>query len=199
MIVFLGKVAMFLICNTVCPTKVYGIENIPKEGAAIISGNHLSNWDIFLVGWKVKRHIIWLAKESLFRAPVVSFFVRAYGAIPVKTEGGSGMSAIMSALKVLKQDKLLGIFPEGMRTLKKKPSDYSTQLGIAMIMAKAKCPVVPVRIIGNMKPFRKIQVIFGTPISLEDYGGLDKKHGKEDLKQIAEDIMHKVYYMEIPE
>src|SRR6266540_929181 len=69
--------------HTLWPLKVYGVENIPKKGAAIVVCNHLSMVDPFMIGYAAPRTICFMGKEELFRNPVVGFFVRATGAFPV--------------------------------------------------------------------------------------------------------------------
>ena len=186
------------------PTKVYGIENIPDDGAAIICSNHLTYLDVFLLGYKPKRLINWLAKEELFSHKPVAWFIRKFGAIPVyRSNALSSAPAVMSALKVLGSGELLGIFPEGERVRKKKPDQIRIRMGIARIGHKSGVPIIPARIIGKIKPFHKLKVVFDKPFYVDDIiKKLQKDAGKgeqnqEISKQIYEEaaklIMKRVY------
>ena len=64
-------------------TKVYGKENVPKEGPVIISPNHKSNNDPPLCGFALPRHVNFMAKEELFRNPISKLVCTWLGAFPV--------------------------------------------------------------------------------------------------------------------
>ncbi len=200
-----------MIFRTIFPAKVYGIENIPKDGPAIICGNHLVYFDILLIGYKSKRLIGWLAKEELFKNKIITKFFTKYGVIPVHRQGRSSTAAIIAALRVLNNGGLIGIFPEGTRTLKKRPDQIRIHSGVAMISHKAGVPIIPVRIIGNMKLFRKITVIFGKPININDiiadvqstYNSdinvlnEEREFSKRLYNEASKAVMERVYKLEI--
>ena len=111
--------------------KIIGKENIAPDGALIVYGNHQSIMDIFCLNLAFgSRKIIFMAKNSLFKIPIIKSVVKAYGAFPVD-RSRADLSAIKNALRVLKEGKTLGIFPEGTRIASEADSDAKG--GIAMI------------------------------------------------------------------
>src|SRR6266487_3763858 len=96
--------------------RVYHPERVPLKGPVILAANHASFIDPPLVGAGLKREINYLARESLFRFPVVGATLRAVNSVPVDRDGGgaAGLRAIL--------DRLLAgggiiLFPEGTRSL----------------------------------------------------------------------------------
>ncbi len=93
---------------------ITGKENIPEEGGAVIAGNHINIYDQCNVMMGLKRPIYYMAKKEYFDKKSIAWFFKSCGCIPVDREGDTS-KAKESALKVLEEDKLLGIFPEGTR------------------------------------------------------------------------------------
>src|SRR5512135_735714 len=94
---------------------VYHRERVPCEGPFILASNHASFLDPPLVGTACPRAISYLARESLFRYPVVGLILRTVYAIPVDREGG-GAAGLKAILGRLKQGGGIILFPEGTRT-----------------------------------------------------------------------------------
>ena len=146
-------------------TKVYGKENVPKEGAVIISPNHKSNNDPPLCGFALPRHVNFMAKEELFRNPISKLVCTWLGAFPVR-RGGVDKLAIRHAMNLLKDNLMLGIFPEGTR--QKGDTLGRFHDGVASMALRTGVPVVPVAIIGSDKMIRgEVAVIIGKPIAVE--------------------------------
>lgn len=139
-----------------------GVENIPKSGAVILASNHISNLDPPTIGVKVPRKVHFMAKEELFKVPVLGFLIRAFGAFPVK-RGGVSKDAIKSGITLLKSGEVMGIFPEGSRN-----NSGAAKKGTAMIAMRSGAAVVPVAIVGGYKLFRKTKVCYGKPIQLSE-------------------------------
>ena len=171
--------------------KINGKENLPKEGGYIICSNHRSNFDPFFVGLAVRGEVTFIAKESLFKAPVIGAVVKAVQAIPVARDG-KDISALKSAIKALKDGKILGIFPEGTRREVIDPQN--TKSGIALIAARAGCPVVPACITGKTHLFGGVRVKIGQPIDVEStYAELLKE---KNYNATSIEIMKKVKELE---
>ena len=117
--------------------EVIGEENIPEKGPFIVACNHASNFDPPLLGTAMRHHLIhFMAKEELFRNPVMGWFLRYVHTFPVH-RGRIDRKAVMESFKVLKNGAVLGIFPEGKRTRGGSVGPFHE--GFAGIAIKAKC------------------------------------------------------------
>lgn len=148
---------------TVFRLKAIGMENIPAEGPVVLCANHTSNWDPPLVGSPVKRVVHYMAKEELFKVPLVGWLIAQWGAFPVK-RGGVSKDSIRLAVQFLQEGKVLGVFPEGSR----KNAGGMAKKGAASLALKANATVIPVAIIGNYVPFQSMKIVYGKPIDLSE-------------------------------
>lgn len=171
--------------------EVYGIENIPQANERlIICGNHKNNLDPVTISAIFPRQIFWMAKKELFNNKLFGGFLRKLGAFSVDREGND-LKAIKNALKILKDEEVLGIFPEGTRV---KEIDYTKiKSGVALIAQKTNSEVLPVFIEGDYKPFRKVKVHFRKPVRINK----EIKYSNEELENISQDIMRMVYGDEV--
>ena len=80
------RIIFTFVYSVIFPTTVKGKENIPKEGAVILAANHLSNWDPPLVGTFIPRHLAYMAKEELFKVPILKNILENVHTFPVKRE-----------------------------------------------------------------------------------------------------------------
>lgn len=167
--------------------QVIGREHIPKEGPVILCANHISLWDPPLLGSGIERQVFFMAKEELFRIPVLSFLITKFGAFPVK-RGAGDRAAIRSTLKLLEEGKILGIFPEGTRS---KTGEVGAGMhGAAMFALKSQAAVVPVAIIGPYRWFRPITIVYGKPIDMTRLR--ETKGGSDTLKETTDLIMAEI-------
>ena len=98
-----------------CGMKVTGQENLPEKGPFIILSNHRSMGDPFVLGVLYEQgELQFMAKEELFRNPVVRWYITRMHGFPVK-RGQGDLSAMRTAMQVLRDGNALGIFPEGTR------------------------------------------------------------------------------------
>jgi 1-acyl-sn-glycerol-3-phosphate acyltransferase len=156
----------------------------------MICANHISNLDPPLVGCAMQRKIHFMAKEELFKIPILAPIIRTLGAFPVK-RGGGDHQALKTSIQLLKNGQVLGIFPEGTRS--KTGELGKAHSGAALIALKANSPVVPVAIIGSYRLFRSIKVIFGKPIDVTPY--TQGKIGTEQASALTECIMVQIRQM----
>jgi 1-acyl-sn-glycerol-3-phosphate acyltransferase len=91
--------------------RVRGTEKIPAQGPALLVLNHQSFLDSMFVGAPLSRPISYLARDSLFRVPIVGWILRHTYTIPVNRESASSSSLRLAADR-LKRGFLVGIFPK---------------------------------------------------------------------------------------
>lgn len=152
--------------------EVYGKDNLPAAGGALLAANHVSYLDPPLMGCAVDRHVHFMAKKELFAIPGLGWLMRRFGSFPVD-RGGADRKAIRKALEVLRSGHVVGIFPEGTRGDGK--TLLKAQPGTVLLAAKAGVPIVPMAITGVervLPPGRwfprpaKIRIFIGEPIEV---------------------------------
>ncbi|MBD2845187.1 1-acyl-sn-glycerol-3-phosphate acyltransferase [Paenibacillus sp. IB182496] len=173
-----------LIFATLFPLRTVGLDNIPATGPALLCSNHISNIDPTTVGVKVRRKVHYMAKSELFSFKPAGKFLRSLGAFPVN-RGGVSKESIRTALKLLKDGHVMGIFPEGTRG-----SGGAAKKGAAMIALRSGAPVIPVRIIGSYRPFRRLTIVYGKPIDLTEVAA---SAAPDMLEQATEVIMKEIH------
>jgi 1-acyl-sn-glycerol-3-phosphate acyltransferase len=168
--------------------RVFGIENVPQSGPLIVACNHVSYVDPVALGVALPRRVWYMAKVELFRIPILGPTIAALGAYPVDRAKGD-VAAIRGSLRVLKEGKAIGIFPEGTRNLH---GDAPVHTGVALLASLAGAPVLPAFVRGGdrAKRFGKLSVAFGEPIRLA--GGHSGKASREELANWANAIMARI-------
>ena len=172
-----------------------GMENVPKEGAAVLCCNHISNYDPLTMAAFLDRLPRFIAKKELFRNKLFAKLLYALKAFPVDREAAMDMKYFKTAVKTLKEGEMLGIFAEGTRV--KEGEEKAAKAGVAMFALKGNAPVIPVAISGKYKFRGKITVSFGEPMWLEEYR--DIRVTTEKLEEITGKIMTKVNEMKVKE
>ena len=171
-----------LFLNCIYKIKIEGKENIPKEQGYLICSNHIHAFDPILINTCTKHQISYMAKKELFKIPILDLFLKSSGAFPVD-RGHSDLNSIKKAIEILKNKKVLSIFPEGTRHKDGKFKDIKH--GAAFVAIESETKILPVRIIGNYKPFSKITVRIGKPINSI---GCNKFELTEKLKIAIENL-----------
>jgi len=177
--------------------KVEGLENIPKTGALLIAGNHLSNADPPAIGAfaGLVRDSRFVAKKELFAIPVVGWFFRHCNYISVDRARQIGdFGALKEVVSALENNESVVMFPEGTRSKTGKPQKPKS--GIGFLVYKTGVPVLPVKIEGTFGwPWvRKIRVKFGTVMHLKKDETLEPK---AQYKQFANQIMDAINSIQI--
>ncbi|MFM7365358.1 MAG: lysophospholipid acyltransferase family protein [Cuspidothrix sp.] len=126
--------------------KIYGSQNVPQRGAVIVVSNHASYFDPPIVSNCVLRPVAYMAKEELFKIPVLAQAIKLYGAYPV-SRGNADRNAIRAALEFLENGWALGVFLEGTRTPDGRITD--PKKGAALLAAKSQAPFLPVSLWGS--------------------------------------------------
>ncbi len=127
---------------------VRGLDNVPKEGAAIIACNHLSLADPVVVWGSMRRNLIAVAAQGLWRVPFLSTCMRTLDHIPIKRGNAkSGAKTRKRMEKVVKAGGLLLIFPEG----RCSPDGTLLELkpGATDIAYQTNTPIIPAGIAGS--------------------------------------------------
>ena len=169
---FVGRVFFGFLFHTIWPLTTRGKDNVP-QGPVIIICNHLSMVDPFIVGYAAGRRVNFMAKEELFRTPVVGWFIRRFGAFPVDRTRRDPAS-LRTALSVLKAGEPLGMFPEGTRSTSGSMLEFRT--GALRLASRTRSPIVPAAVINTenaMPPGKfirpaRIAIHFGPPIEVNE-------------------------------
>jgi len=187
MLYSIGRVIVGFLYWLLFRMEARGVSNIPAEGPVIICSNHKSMLDPFTLALKVPREMHFMAKAELFRVPIVAPLIRALGAFPVK-RGAISKETIRTAVDLLRQGKVMGIFPEGTRNATLGPA----KRGAVTIAIRSGATVVPAALIGNYKPFRKMIAVYGKPVDLAPYAEEGTAEAQEKATEL---IMSKIRYM----
>ena len=162
----LGKMLCSVLLYPLYRVKVIGKENFPKQGGVLLCTNHIDNLDPPVVGITCPRPVHFMAKEELFEAPILKTVLPKVNAFPIK-RGMSDRQALRKALSILKEGKVVGLFPEGTRS-----KDGVLQKGLAgagFFALRGEGVVMPCAIIAPYKPFKKLKVVYGKPIDMTRY------------------------------
>lgn len=149
--------------------KIFGKENLVKKGKNIVVCNHLCKMDVFVVAAMYPNKTIFLSKIEWYENKFFGGILKKLGSIPLDRDKPS-ISSIKEGLQVLKDNKRLGIFPEGRRNFETNDLQEIKQ-GTAMFAVKGQSEITPVIIYDRLKMFKKAYVIIGKPLSFEEYYG----------------------------
>ena len=198
---FLKFVAIGPWVTLVCRPQAEGVENVPRAGAAILASNHLSAADWIFMPLKLRRRVTFLAKAEYFTGPGVKgllqrAFFSAAGQVPIdRSSASAAEDAIRTGTRILRDGRLLGIYPEGTRSPDGRL--YRGKIGVARMALEVGIPVVPVAmvyrkrhvpLIGRFLP--KVCVTFGRPLDFSRYEGLAGDRFVE--RSITDEIMYEV-------
>lgn len=186
------RTVIFVYCKIVYRIKIYGKENVPKEGALVFCGNHRTYLDPPLIVVTAGRHMRFMAKEELRKNPLFAFLGVLFEGIYVKRDE-KDISALKEALKTLKNGGCIGIFPEGTRNGLEK-NDGKIKNGAAYMALKTNAKIIPIGIIGPSKPFTRNAIIYGKPIDLSKYitGKNVEKETEDKVSEIIKDEILKL-------
>ena len=157
---------VWIIMHILFRIDIKGQENIPSDGA-IVCPNHYNVIDPVLIAICIpKRKIRFMAKHEVFKNPIANFYLRRVGVYPVR-RGEPDLNSIKTTLKILKENALVGLFPEGTRS--KTGELGPANPGVALFAIKSGKPVIPVAITGRYRLFSRVKVSFGQPLDLVQY------------------------------
>lgn len=142
------KAIVWVFFHLVTSWQVNEKHNIPRQGKLIIVANHFSLADPLLIGASVSRRANFIAKEELFSNWLLRCLLYRLGAIPVR-RGKIATEVLRAADKVLKQDRVLALFPEGARSRNGQLGPAFS--GAALIAMRSGAPVLPIGVSGTEK------------------------------------------------
>jgi len=178
-----------------------GVENLPREGGAVLCMNHIGYLDFAVVGTAAlptKRLIRFMAKKEIFDHKIAGPLMRGMKHISVDRESGS--SSFVAALRALRAGELVGIFPEGTTSGSFEVEDLKS--GAVRLSMGAGVPIIPVAIWGTQRIFTKkrkpdfkrrkhpIHVVFGEPYFVPK--GTDVDIAEAELKEKMVKLLHSV-------
>lgn len=172
-----GPLACFF--KTVYRPTLTGKDYIPENGRVILAGNHTNYFDCLLVGCATKRCVHYLAKDELMKGPLKYIF-KGMGIIPVNRRQ-KDKAALETAEMILRDEKLIGIFPEG--TINRTDDIIMPfKFGAVKMARDTDTPIVPFVISGKYKPFKKsVKIRFFEPMTVG-----------EDLEEANNKLMNTV-------
>jgi 1-acyl-sn-glycerol-3-phosphate acyltransferase len=179
--------------------KTYCHERVPLTGPVILASSHASFLDPPLVGVAIHRTINYLARESLFRFPIMGWVLRSWSCVPVNREGG-GAAGLRAILDRLHRGGAILLFPEGTRSRDGKLQPARAGVGLTVI--KSDAPVIPVRVFGTYEAYGRhihiprpysIAVKYGRPLDFTalraEAATCDRQRLKAIHQQVADEIM----------
>lgn len=176
--------------------RVSGSERVPSTGPLLVAPVHLSYLDPPVVACALRRALCFVAKEELFRVPVLGALIRSLDAFPIR-RGETDAEAVRRAIELLKSGRAVLVFPEGTRGMGEVMGRVTA--GSAMLAKRSGATVLPVGIAGteyvlprNRKcPRRRhIHVVFGEPFS---YGQIaTEENERANRQKFAEEIESRI-------
>lgn len=149
-----------------------GVENVPRDGGAVIAANHLSNfdpWPLAIPLWP-RRYLRFMAKSELYWWPLGPL-IDAGGGFPVR-RGERDVEAIRTAVALAREGHVIAMFPHGTRQRKGlvKRHQPRAHTGAARIALDAGVPLIPAAISGTDRLARlgRLRVRYGAPLDLSD-------------------------------
>lgn len=194
---FLTRMLLLLLAQW----RVRGRENMPEQGPLLIVANHINLADPPVLAVSIRRKAMFMAKEELFRSRFSRFFMRNFGAFPVR-RGQLDRGALRRAEQLLAQGSALIMFPEGQRS--KNAQLQPAFAGSALVAVRSDVPILPVGITGTEKIkgkawlFRRprITVNIGRPFYLPAVNG---KLTRAELAQLTNFMMEHIAELLPPE
>lgn len=174
--------------------RAFHAERIPGAGPLLLAANHQSYLDPPLIGGFIgNRQTTYVARLGLFKFKPLGWFISALNAIPLRENSGDA-AAIREVIRRLEQGEVVLIFPEGTRTFDGTMLEFKR--GVALLVKKAKCPIVPIAVEGAFEGwprdrilprlFRtRVGVLYGNPIP---YDELMKDGAEAALQRIEREV-----------
>ena len=198
--------SFLLYAETVCDVfgriELYGHENVPRQPCILVA-NHVSFLDPLAMGFFHETRMCALARDTLFKGPVLGWIFRNLNAVPVKRGESGNLGAFRDVLARVKNGDSIMIFPEGTRSPDGKLMPGKGGAGLLAI--KAGVPILPVRSFkfeevlprsNRLRGGTRIAICAGKPIDPKE---IDPGKGCTDRAQVIVDrIMERIAAIEPP-
>lgn len=178
----------YLLLKSIFRLQVEGRENIPTQGPLIVAANHVSILDPPVVSSALNRQVCFMAKSELFKNPVIGWYFRTMGTFPVR-RGVGDRTAIKKALSILREGKVLGMFPEGTRR------SGDVQMGVVMLALKTNTPILPVALFNTDRKASRgpVRVVIGKPFTLNTG---ETRPSRKEKQEMAQRVMESIGRLE---
>ncbi len=188
---YLGRFIAWIYLRILYRVKVYGIENVPRRKPFIICSNHINWMDPLTIGTSLRAayRIHFMAKNEIFINFIVSFLLKKIGVFPVKRENAD-YAAIKKAYQLLEEGQVLGLFPEGSRSINGRLQKAYN--GAALVAVRSGVPIVPVAIVGPYRFFKPVHMYIGPPFVLPPLVYERKEEKKAQLEEMSSIIMESI-------
>lgn len=195
---FIVHVVVYLPLRLWCRTRAVGRENLDPKCGGILLVNHQSFFDPLFVTVRLSRAVSFLARDTLFRIPFLSFILRTTFVIPISRTAFRGGS-IRTALDRLAAGYLVGIFPEGTRSAG-VPKKFRP--GFLSLARRTEVPVYPVAIVGADRLLPKgswfprpgaVTIVYGEPLNEEERAHLSNADDDNAVAEMMRDKVRALY------
>ena len=192
----LARLGCRMFCALCCRFRVYGRENVPTEGPVILASNHQSYLDPVYCGVGVRRHLVYVARDTLFRYRLFAFLIHSLNAIPVARDKAD-IAAMRAIIARLQGGAAVCLYPEGTRT--RDGRIIPVKAGFGLLCRRAKAVVVPVLIDGGFETWPRhnrffrpgaINVQFGTPLSPAQIDTMTNEELADQLTHTLRQMQH---------
>jgi len=180
------------VCRVFCilffRLRTHGLQNVPTKGPFLLISNHQSFLDPLFCGTPLKKHLHFLARDTLFTNRFFGWLISSVNTIPVR-QGEADLPAIRKVITKLKEGRSVCLFPEGTRTPDGKITPFKPGLGL--LCRRGRAAIVPVVIDGAFEcwprhkkifsPGSKISVCYGKTLTPEQVKEMDNRQLADNL------------------
>jgi 1-acyl-sn-glycerol-3-phosphate acyltransferase len=168
--------------------EIVGGEKLPREGAFVLAPNHHSEIDPLVVAvavWRIGRAPRFMAKESLFRVPVLGWALRATGMVPVarSSSASAAKQTLETSEQLVEHGRGVIVYPEGSLTRDPDLWPMRGKTGAVRLALAGDIPLIPMAQWGAQQllprygklklwpPRRRMTVVIGDPVDLDEFRG----------------------------
>ncbi|MBM3251766.1 MAG: AMP-binding protein, partial [Candidatus Omnitrophica bacterium] len=196
---------LFIIFRLFFRLKIEGRKNLPKAGAYVLCSNHASYFDGFVVAasapFKTITNLYFLGDKNIFEHPLIRWALKLARLVPIDPTKEL-LNTLQVSSYILRHNKMLCIFPEGLRSFEGKPVEFKKGIGILIKELGIDLKIIPVAIIGTFQAWPRtklfpkpypLKIKFGKPIDARKLLSESKTTGiVDEYKAIASVIKKEV-------